>query len=96
VIIDNLHFLRVTIPPHKTDPPPFIDANAVLSLAIAPQSFQPVPGRRRNVSQFRGAVQLAQFPLCCPLDWREPLTSLAAEETCSPLTAKRLDHEARL
>jgi hypothetical protein len=34
VIVDDLDFVRIAVPPHETGPPTFVDANAVLAEPI--------------------------------------------------------------
>jgi hypothetical protein len=70
VIIHNLRFVRVPFPPNKTETPLVVDPNAVLPLPVAAQCLQPIPRRRCQIAQFRGAIQLPQLAspnlLDCP------------------------------
>jgi hypothetical protein len=59
VIVDNLDIVGIAVVPTKTEPPLIIDANAVLTLSIGGQGFQPVPGRACQVSQDHCTVQLS-------------------------------------
>jgi len=45
-----------------------VNPNAVLSLSVAMQGFQAISRRRHQVSQFRRAVQLPEFPARDMLD----------------------------
>jgi len=42
VVINDLDVVGVPVKPHKTHAPLIVDANAVLSSAVAAQSLQPV------------------------------------------------------
>jgi len=42
VIVDNLDIVRVSVLPSKADAPLVVDANAVLTLSVAAQGFEPV------------------------------------------------------
>jgi len=43
--------------PLKTDSPPIINANAVLTLAVARQGFKSISGQRRKISNRSGGVK---------------------------------------
>jgi hypothetical protein len=68
VVVHNLHVMRIALCPTETDAPTIIDTYAVLSSAIALQSFQPVAGRSCQVAQFHGSVKLPEFALRHPLE----------------------------
>jgi hypothetical protein len=68
VIIDNLDVQGIAGVPHETDAPLIVDPNAVLPSSVSMQCFQMIPGRRRQVSDFRSAVQLSKLPLRNALD----------------------------
>jgi hypothetical protein len=62
--------------------------DAVLSLSVAMQSLQPIPGRRDQIAQFCGAIQQSELSACDSLyclkspDWvpvLKPLGFGAAE-----------------
>jgi hypothetical protein len=50
VVVHNLNFVRVPIMPEKAEPPTVINPYAMLTLAIAFQSFQPIASNRAEVS----------------------------------------------
>ena len=45
MIIDDFDLFRVLLKPHEADPPPVIDTDTVLPLAVTLQRFQPIGGR---------------------------------------------------
>jgi hypothetical protein len=68
VVVDNLHAVGVSFPPNKTDAPLIIDANVVLPFAIAVERLKVIAGRRSQVAEFHGSMQLPQLPLGDSLD----------------------------
>ena len=61
MIIDNLDLEGITVPPSKTDSPLVIDANTVLTGAIASELLQPVPGWDAEVLKLFGRVHDAEL-----------------------------------
>jgi len=61
VVIHYLYFGRTLRRPYKTKAPLVINANAVLPFAIPIQRFKPIARRRRQISQEKGGIQLAQL-----------------------------------
>jgi hypothetical protein len=45
VVIHNLHFVGMTLTPNEADPPLVVDSNGMLSVPVAPQGLQMIPGR---------------------------------------------------
>ena len=82
----------MAITPHKTDSPLLVYANRVLSLAVAPQCFQLIAGRRTQNAQFAGSVQLQQFAKSDAFEGAEALRVLIVKKRFRFLGAKALDH----
>jgi hypothetical protein len=61
VIIHNLNFVCVPFPPNKTETPLLVDSNAVPSLPVSAQCLQTISGGRRQVANFRRAIQLPKL-----------------------------------
>jgi hypothetical protein len=61
VIIRDFNVVRVSVHPLETNPPLRIDANAMLSFAVATQSFQSVSGRNPQVFEPNFGVHQLQF-----------------------------------
>jgi hypothetical protein len=49
VIVDDLHIVRVAVPPVKADPPLIVHADAVLSTTVTGEPFQTVPWRKTEI-----------------------------------------------
>jgi len=92
MIIHNLDFIRIAFLPDKADSPLIVDANAVSPLTVAMKSLQAVAGRRGQIAQFGGGIQLPQFPLSDPLEGPKPLDVFPSVELLGFLRAKRTDH----
>lgn len=63
MIVDDIHFVGVSVTPNKTNSKLIIDPDTVLSCSIALQSFQAISGEDRQVGQLRSRVQLLQLAL---------------------------------
>jgi hypothetical protein len=57
MIIRNLDLMDAICLPDETDPIPVVNANAVLSLSITPQQFEPVSRGNAPVGQCASAVK---------------------------------------
>ena len=57
MVIHDLDIETIPSAPLEAEPPLVVDPDAVLSLTIAPQSFEAVSRNRRKVRQARGRVQ---------------------------------------
>ena len=67
VVVNDFDFVRIAIPPFKTNPPLIVNPNAVLSLAITSQLFQSIARRSTQIDEtFRG-VEEQEFSVCRPL-----------------------------
>ncbi len=63
-VVVQLDAKRITVLPHKTDPPAFRNTNSVLTIAVASQTFDPVFAREPQVANLRGMVDPIQSVLC--------------------------------
>ena len=61
MIIYNLNIFRANIRPTKTDSPPIVNTNAVLTGAIAFQRFQTVAGRYHQIVKSTGNLKLSKL-----------------------------------
>jgi hypothetical protein len=61
VVVGNLNIIGVTIVPSKANPPLIIDSNAVLTLAVSRQSFEPISWGRSEICEVSGIVNLRQL-----------------------------------
>lgn len=65
MVVDDFHIVGVAIPPNETDAILIIDSDAMLALALAVQSLQPVSGRNIQIIQRHGGMQQKKL-LQCP------------------------------
>lgn len=61
MIIDDLNFVGVAVPPYETDAPLIVDANTMLPFAIALQCLEAVAGRYAQILKAFCAMQIKQF-----------------------------------
>jgi hypothetical protein len=80
VIVDDLNIEAMTSTPYETNAPLIVDANRVLSLTIAAQSFQLVSRRRSQHTQLCRSVQLKQLSQSDALKCSKAPAVLVAEE----------------
>jgi len=92
MVINDLHVESICVHPSKTNAKLVIDANAVLAVAGAAQSFQPVAWNRRKIFQTRGLMKLVQLPSRRPFDGLEPLRELIVEQQFRFIVPKGADH----
>jgi len=79
VIINYLNVKRITITPNETDAILVVDADTVLTLPIAFQSFKVIPWKDRQITQSMGCVQLHKLTLRDSGDLLKPPRALAFE-----------------
>src|SRR5258708_12116046 len=53
MVIDNLHVVSISVPPHKTYPKLIVDSDAVLSDALPAKRLQVIPRRHLHVERDR-------------------------------------------
>jgi len=63
VVVDDLDVVRATLRPAQADPPLVVDADAVLARAVPAQGFEAVAGRRLEVAERSGMVDLQQIAM---------------------------------
>lgn len=62
MVINNFNLLGMAIDPNEANAPLVVDADAVLSSAVAAQSFQPIARRYTQKVKIRCGMYLLQFP----------------------------------
>jgi len=92
MIIDDLNVKCIRTAPTETDPPLIVNANTVLTTPFSLESLQTIPRRGSKITQFRCAVQLAQFPASYLLERNETRDTLSAIELFGVPTTERPDH----
>ena len=63
VVIHDLNVRRADVGPYEADAPLFVDADAVLTLAVVFQPLQVIPRRRLQESQCLRGVKLGELAL---------------------------------
>jgi hypothetical protein len=80
MIIDNLHAVRITITPPKTDTILFIDSNTVLAFSYSMKLFESIARRNTKVVQRDRSVEHPKFSEGDSLHFsRQFLRELASE-----------------
>ncbi|KRC17442.1 hypothetical protein ASE31_29915 [Acidovorax sp. Root217] len=80
MVIDDLDVLWSFWGPHEADSPLIVDADAVLALAVANQSFKSVARRNPQVEQLSGGVEHAQLAQCRAFDVHPARNALLMEQ----------------
>jgi hypothetical protein len=92
VIVHDLNFVSIPLAPNEAQTPLVVNPNAILSLSVAMQYFQAISGRRCQIAQFRGAVQLPELAPRDALDSLKAASRLPAMKSLGFRAAERLDH----
>ncbi len=75
MIVNNLNVPCFAIAPHKTDPPLIVNANAVLTLAVAVQRLQTIAGRHTQIVELLCRVDHKQLRAGAPLNLRRQIAN---------------------
>ena len=94
VIIHDFYIVGIATTPDKADTPLVVDANAMLPFPIASQYFQMIAGRRLQIAEFGGNIQLAQLSLSHSLESSKAFDSLPSVKLFGLGRPERLDHLA--
>ena len=92
MIVDYLDIERISLLPEEADAILVIDSNAVLSDAIAFESFQFVTARSRKIAQLLSRVQSFQLPPHRPLDMPQRWYILLFKKSFCANIAEAPDH----
>src|SRR5437870_1863149 len=97
MIVDDLNVDRTdgTFRPLETDPPLVIDPDAVLTLTVPDQHFEPVAGQDGKVPQRHHCLDTVKLQLRGPFDPRECLDPFASGEFPGPFVPIADDHPPR-
>lgn len=93
MVVHDLNVVGIPVAPNKADTPLIVDPNAVLSLSVSVERFQPIARRRCQVPQISGNIQLAQLPLSYPLESLKPFYMLPGMKPFRLPRPERLDHQ---
>lgn len=92
MVVDDLHFVCVSVPPNKANPPLFVYPNAVLALAVPLQRFEAVTGWRGKVPKLRGGIEYAQLPSRDTLDPGKAPDAFAGVQPLRVVGAEAFNH----
>ena len=93
MVVDHLDIPGRAFTPDETDPPPVVDANAVLSATVALQNFQTIAGRYAQIFKTASRVDHQELLPRALLDGsRQPANGAAAENRGGTLVGKAPDH----
>jgi hypothetical protein len=92
VIVHDLHIVRIIVSPNKTYPPLVVDPDAMLSVTVPFQYFQPVAWGYPQVLQGPGAMEIEQLPARASLEGSEPRHVYVGEQGFGVLASKSANH----
>ena len=93
MIICDLHIIRISRPPSKTDTPLVVNANAVLAFPVSFERFQSVSKRNTKIVDTDCRIQHDQFSSCYVLNFpRKFFWNTPIENPFCLFIAKRFDH----
>jgi hypothetical protein len=95
MIVHDFHILGTVIPT-KADAPLIVDADAVLTLAVALEGFEPIARRASEVCKLLARRQYLELAPGCPLDGFESPNRLIIRQRFRVPAAKALDHSGIL
>ena len=92
VIVDDLDVECLASTPKKTNAPSIVDANTVLTLAAAFQSFESIPWRDSQIIQPPCLMQIQELSPGDPLEHSKSANRLIIEERFGISALERADH----
>ena len=96
MIVDDLNVPGFAIAPHKTDPPPIVNADAALTLAVAVQNLQTIAGRHTQIVELFRRVDRKQLRTIAPLNLRRQIADcVTSKDCCCPFIAKAFERSLR-
>jgi hypothetical protein len=93
VVVDDLDVERLALTPAKTQALLLVDADAVLTFAIALECLELIAWRHRQVTNICRRIEVLELLARTLLNLSvEPLHELTAEDRFRPLILERTDH----
>jgi len=96
VVVHYLDLISVPITPYKAEPPLIVDPDSVLAFPVAAQRLQAVSGRRCQIAQLRGAVQLPELSAGSLLDGSKAPARLPPMKPLGLRAPERPNHSFRV
>ena len=94
MVVHDFHIVRSIVFPPKTDSALAVNADAVLTTAVARQRFQAIPATDIQFLQRPGAIQFDEFIVRSLSKSVVGQHSFAVEQPISVPVVKALDHQA--
>jgi len=94
VIVDDLDFEGLRLPPDEADPPLVVDSDAVLSAPPSFQGLQTISGWDSEVLEGSRSVQQQELAPRHAFESSEPRHVFVVKEVLRVLPAERTDHRA--
>ena len=92
MVIHDFNIEGISVLPAKADPPLVVNADAVLSFAVALECFEPVTGRDLELLKALCLMQVQKLAAGDPLNRPEPWHVLVIEQGVGPGIAEGADH----
>lgn len=92
MVVHDLDFIGVTVPPDEANAKSVIDSDAMLAFAVAFQGFQSVTGKNRQILQLVRRIELFQFPLDNSCAHSEPSGNPPSEDRFRMVVAEGANH----
>jgi hypothetical protein len=93
MVINELHILRALGGPHEAYSPLIVHSDRVLPRSAASERLQPIAGRRSEIVQCRGCIQIAKLPSCDGKQvGRKTFASLPLKSGSRPVVFETPDH----
>jgi hypothetical protein len=92
IVVNYLDIVGIAVSPDKANAPSIIDADTVLTPAVAFQCFQAIPRRNQQVLQRAGAMEVQQFPTRDSLERAETRHVTIGEQRFRLLASKGANH----
>jgi len=92
MVVNNLYFVRVSASPDEANAPLVVDADAVLSLAVAVERLKAIARWGSQVTQRNSGIQLAELPERHRLDGAKARDPFSLVEALRVLRPEALDH----
>jgi len=96
VVVHNLDFIGITVPPNEADTKSVVDSDAMLALAVTFQTFQTVARENREILQLVRRVELFQFPLDNSCAHSQPSWNPSFEDRFRIFVAEGSNHLSRI
>src|ERR1019366_6297462 len=97
MIVGDLDSVRLAVNPAKANSPLVVDADAVLSVAIACKFLQSIPRRHAQIIQRFGRIENRQLTQCGALQFSgEPLDPFTPEESLRGFVREIPDHDVMI